>query len=249
MDLGPNRPASVAARRSRRLARLAVGLAVIAAAALATFHRPIFLGNVGEVAPGRVYRCSQPRGNLDGLLDSLRPRSILNLRGGSYADDWYLAEVQASDRLGIDFYDFPMEATRRPSRAELLTLIDLIGRCRYPLLIHCKSGADRTGLASALALMLLEGRPPGQAREQFSISFGHVPIGGPERLHEPLIEYEQWLSAGGRTHSPALFREWVERHYRDEEPSEPAPFSPLEPGSRMGPPSEWLAKWGRASRG
>ncbi|WP_145266420.1 tyrosine-protein phosphatase [Tautonia plasticadhaerens] len=254
MDSDPNRSASATSRRSRRprrLARLAVASAVVALAALAVFHRPIFLGNVGEVAPGRVYRCSQPKGNLDALLASLRPGSILNLRGGSYADDWYLAEVRASDRLGIDFYDFPMEATRRPSRSELLTLIDVIDRCRYPLLIHCKSGADRTGLASALALMLLEGRPPDRAREQFSISYGHVPIGGPERLHEPLIEYEQWLSAEGRSHSPALFRGWVERHYRDEGPPETgtSPSSPLEPGSRMGPPSEWLAKWGRASRG
>jgi hypothetical protein len=248
-----NRPAATPTRRSRRLrrlSRLGIVLAAVGLVAVGVFHRPIFLGNVGEVFPGRVYRCSQPKGNLVELLDDLRPGSILNLRGGSYADSWYLAEVEAADRLGIDFYDFPMTATRRPSRAELLTLIDLIGRCRYPLLIHCKSGSDRTGLASALVLMLLDGQPPDRAREQFSILYGHVPIGGPEHLHEPLLEYEDWLVSEGHPHAPARFREWVERHYRDEESGgESAPFSPLQPGSRMGPPPEWLAEGRRASRG
>ena len=50
---------------------------------------------------GAVYRCAQPKGNLPDLIAECRPRSILNLRGGSYRDDWYDAEVRAG-RAGRD---------------------------------------------------------------------------------------------------------------------------------------------------
>ena len=55
------------------------------------------------------------------------------------------------------YYDLPLSATRRPTRRELLQLIDLLETCSYPLLIHCKSGADRTGLASALYRLVRRG--------------------------------------------------------------------------------------------
>jgi len=151
-------------------------------------------------------------------------------------DDWYLAELGAAAHLGIDFYDFLMRPDRRPSRRELLTLIDLFDRCRYPLLIHCKSGADRTGLASALYRMTRGGESPEEALGAFSVAYGHMPIGGPERLHEPIEEYRAWLRAEGRPHEPRRFRDWVARHYRDERPGDSGPIEPLEPGTRLSPP-------------
>ncbi len=154
----------------------------------------------------------------------------MNLRGGSWADSWYDQEVRLTGSDGVDFYDFPMSATRRPTRRELLTLIDLFGRCRYPLLIHCKSGADRTGLASAVYLMTVEGKGPGAALGAFSLAYGHVPLNGPERLHEPLREYSAWLAKEGRTHSPGQFRDWVLNLYPSNDSA--APPAELQPGPR-----------------
>ena len=71
---------------------------------------------------------------------------------------------------GLSLYDLPLSATRRPARLELLRLIDVLERCPYPLLIHCKSGADRTGLASALYLMLQRGETPERAGAAFRSS-------------------------------------------------------------------------------
>ena len=96
-------------------------------------------------------------------------------------------------------------------RRELLTLIDFFDHCQYPLLIHCKAGADRTGLASALYLMIRQDEPPREAIRAFTIYHGHVPLFGTEHLHEPLDEYAQWLDSRGLTHTPARFREWVKK--------------------------------------
>src|SRR4029077_7746227 len=118
-----------------------------------TFRRPWFHSNLRGVDAWRVIRSAQPTTHLCDWIQDYHLRSILNLRGGTPADWWYEAEVKAAQASGVWFYDFPLSATRRPTRRELLVLIDILKSCSYPLLIHCKSGADRTGLASALYLM------------------------------------------------------------------------------------------------
>ena len=39
----------------------------------------------------------------------------------------------------MTFFDLPLSATTRPGRSDLLRLIDVLDRCPYPLLIHCKA--------------------------------------------------------------------------------------------------------------
>jgi protein tyrosine phosphatase (PTP) superfamily phosphohydrolase (DUF442 family) len=225
---------AVIRRRSlkARVARVLGVVAVLGALVVTVGHRPIFFGNFGVVDPGRVYRSAQPWADLRRTVASYHLASILNLRGGSEADPWYAAEVRATRDLGVDFYDLPLSATQRPSRRELLVLLDLFGRCRYPLLIHCKSGSDRTGLASALYLMAVRGVAPREALAAFSVLHGHVPIGGPERLHEPFKEYAAWLQDRHLDHSPDRLRSWVEREYQADDVA--TVISPIEPGPRLG---------------
>src|SRR5579875_2073807 len=216
-------------RRLRRIALAAAFVLLILALSLCwAFRRPWFEGNLGTVEPGRVIRSAQPTSRLASWIREYRLRSILNLRGGSVADSWYDAEVKTARAAGVLFYDFPISATRRPTRHELLVLIDTLASCPYPLLIHCKSGADRTGLASALYLMTQRGVPPEQAERAFTLEHGHVPLCGPEHLHEPLVEYAAWLASRGLPHSPDRFRDWVKHEYAS--PGGPEDPPPLRPG-------------------
>ncbi len=220
--------------RRRRLRRIvlasSVVLLVLGLSLCWTFRRPWFRGNFGIVEPGCVIRSAQPTSRLGGWIHEYHLRSILNLRGGGPADWWYDSEVKAARAGDVCFYDYPISATRRPTRHDLLVLIDTLRSCPYPLLIHCKSGADRTGLASALYLMLMRGVPPEQAEGAFTLEHGHIPLGGPEHLHEPLREYAAWLAASGLEHSPDRFRDWVKKEYRS--PDGPDDPQPLRPGPR-----------------
>lgn len=223
-----------AGRRSRRSRRRRY-LGLLAGAALLlsayTFQRPLFYGNFAAVERGRVYRSSQPRGGLEGLIRGYKLATILNLRGGTPAEAFYADELRLTRRYGVDFYDFPMSATRRPNRRELLTLLDLFGRCKYPVLIHCKSGSDRTGLASALYLMAgPRGVAPDRALRAFSLHYGHVGLGGTETLHEPFVEYAGWLKAQRVAHTPGRLRHWVEYEYAGDDTT--PGFRPLRPGPR-----------------
>lgn len=210
---------------------LRAGLIVILGVTAYEFRRPWFHGNFGVVERGRVYRSSQPREGLEGLIRDFKLTTILNLRGGSTAEAFYADELRLTREFGVDFYDFPLSATRRPSRRELLMLLDLYPRCRYPLLIHCKSGSDRTGLASALYLMVgPRAVPPDRAMRAFSLHYGHVGLGGTQLLHEPIVEYADWLKAHRLAHTPERLRHWVEHDYASADAA--TTFTPLRPGPR-----------------
>lgn len=226
---------AVAAFRHSRGVWLVRGLVALALLAGVGFGFIQYQGNFGVVDPGRVYRSARPRGGLREWIRAYQLASILNLCGGSQADAWYASEIQVARELEVAFYDLPLSAIRRPTRRELLILIDLLGQCRYPLLIHCKSGSDRTGMATALYLLVGRGEAPDRAIRAFSIGYGHVPFLGPEHLHEPLLEYAEWLKAHRLTHTPDRFRDWVAHDYRADDPATNIPPLPTGPRARYRP--------------
>jgi protein tyrosine phosphatase (PTP) superfamily phosphohydrolase (DUF442 family) len=226
-DLSPAR----SSRSRMHLGKTAALAALVCAISAGwVFRRPWFFGNLGVVDPGQVMRSAQPTTQLARWAHDFQIHSILNLRGGSPSDWWYKAEVNTAHESGVSFYDLPLNATRRPARHELLILIDLLERCPYPLLIHCKSGADRTGLASALYLMVRRGEPPERALHAFSLEYGHIAAFGTEHLHEPLQEYAAWLKTNRLSHTPERFRAWVRNDYRADDPPADPPL--LQPGPR-----------------
>jgi protein tyrosine phosphatase (PTP) superfamily phosphohydrolase (DUF442 family) len=232
----PEAPAATPRRWRRRLVRVGVVLLVIAVGAGVRFERFLFRNNQGTVAAGRLYRSAQPGRELAQTANRLALKSVLNLRGGDTTDWWYANEVQVAKQHDIAFYDLPLSAGRPPSRRELITLIDVLERAPYPMLVHCKSGADRTGLAAAVYRLVILGEPPEQAKQAFSYDYAHIPLLGPERLHEPIDAYARWLAWRRRPHSPETFRIWAVTQYRAGPEAEAAdagnPFEPLQPGPR-----------------
>jgi protein tyrosine/serine phosphatase len=77
-----------------------------------------------------------------------------------------------------------------------------------PALLHCKSGADRSGFAAALYLMLAEGRPVTQARRQLSLRYGHNRFGRAGLLD---AFFDAYARETGKTPMPLM--EWVETVY------------------------------------
>ena len=91
-----------------------------------------------------------------------------------------------------------MKATTRPTRSELLTLIDFFDHCQYPLLIHCKAGADRTGLASALYLMMQKDVPPQEAiRSLHDLPRPYSRFSAPNTCTSLWTNMQQWLGSKG----------------------------------------------------
>lgn len=164
--------------------------------------------NLDQIAPG-VWRANQPSPKrLQHYRDTLGLKSVLNLRGKTQ-QGFYLFELEACQKLGLTLHDISFSARRAPSKAAMLELIDLMPRLEKPTLIHCKSGADRTGLVAAIYLLTVEGRPMAEARRQLSLRYLHVKASATGIMDAFLDMYE--AEAQGRS-----LRDWVAQDYTQE---------------------------------
>ena len=94
-----------------------------------------------------------------------------------------------SATLDVCQEDLCFSAGRLPAVAEMRRLVEVLDRSERPLLFHCQRGTDRTGLASAVALLLLTDRPYDEARRQLGLRYGHVALrrhGQPRPVLRPL---------------------------------------------------------------
>ena len=122
--------------------------------------------NQYEIASG-VWRSNQPSKARLQKLHDMGIRTILNLRGQDKFS-FYLFERESCADLGITLIDHKIYARSLVPRAQYLALFDIFDRLEKPFLLHCKSGADRAGLASALWLMHKEGVSVQDARAMLS---------------------------------------------------------------------------------
>ncbi|KQS76301.1 protein tyrosine phosphatase [Rhizobium sp. Leaf384] len=142
----------------------------------AHFGRILLTDNFHEVIPGQLYRSAQPSGaDLSEYKSRYGIRTVINLRGeGSSA--WYRDEVEAAAREGMVHIDFRMSAFKALTLEENYALIAILRDSPKPILIHCKSGADRTGLASVIYASQVAGEDAETAGRQLSIAYGHIAI-------------------------------------------------------------------------
>lgn len=130
-----------------------------------------FWTNFHEVAPG-VYRSNQPGPARLKRYHDLGIRTVLNLRGSAQLS-YYLFERETCRRLGMEMVDVNLSARTLAPPEVILRLVELFRTLPRPLVMHCKSGADRTGFAAALYLMLIEGRPVEEAMRQLDWRYVH----------------------------------------------------------------------------
>jgi hypothetical protein len=186
-----------------------------AALAVGTEAWSVMLGkNFHAVIPGRVYRCAQLSGpTLGRLLDDYHIRTVINLRGCCAPFPWYLDECRATHDRNVSQEDVCFSAGRLPSVTEMRHFVEVLDRSEYPILFHCRRGADRTGMAAAIVLLLQTDLSLESACGQLSLRYGHLALGRPAYLDYFLDLYRAWLERHGREHSRAAFRRWIQDGY------------------------------------
>jgi protein tyrosine phosphatase (PTP) superfamily phosphohydrolase (DUF442 family) len=148
-------------------------------------------GNLHTVESGLVYRSAQlSEEEFTRQVKKLGIRSVINLRGENLGADWYEAEVKAAKSLGVAFINYRMSAQVVLTVEQMKELALVMKGAPKPLLIHCRAGADRTGLAAAL-YCLEEGMLPGFVQLQLSPCFGHFPFLYSESIamDQSLVQY------------------------------------------------------------
>lgn len=129
--------------------------------------------NFAQVAPG-VYRSNQPDMKRLKTYQKLGVKSVLNLRGESKKPFFALTQ-EACDAAGMNLHTINnLSASKAPDQAALLEIFGIFDRAERGLLIHCRSGADRTGLISTFYLVDKCGMPLAQARKHLSLRYLHI---------------------------------------------------------------------------
>jgi protein tyrosine phosphatase (PTP) superfamily phosphohydrolase (DUF442 family) len=210
-----SRESGVTTSHGRWTKRICVGLlAGVILAAGAEIARLCLTHNLHAVIPGKVYRSAQlSPANLESVVRRYGIRTVVNLRGCSDPNPWYVDECRATHEMGIQQADICFSAGRLPSDVELRRFVRTLDKTEYPILLHCFRGADRTGMASALVLLLQGGTTFEEARQQLGPRYGHAALGRPAHLDDFLDSYGQWLVSERRVHSAATVREWLDHGY------------------------------------
>ncbi len=165
--------------------------------------------NLHQVAEG-VWRSNQPGPNRYGQFRELGLRTIINLRGQRHYSS-VLFEQEACDAQGITLLHMDLRADRLAEGGEYVRLLEMMERAEKPLLIHCKSGADRTGLAAALYLIDQGLAPVEEAKRQLSFRYLHWKIARAGVLDALLEAY-----AADQGEAPLPIREWLLTRYDPE---------------------------------
>lgn len=148
--------------------------------------------NFRVVTAGRFYRSGRMSGpDLEARLVEHGIRRAVNLCGRQRTE-WYRDELEICSRLNIRHDNVRMSSRRHPSRDDLRHLIRIFRSGPYPMLVHCGGGADRSGLAAAIYLIVAEGQDvQSAAGEQLTWHYGHLPILGMRNLDRFFQLYER----------------------------------------------------------
>lgn len=120
----------------------------------------------------QLYRAAQPEAAGFAALPALGITTVLSLR--QLVDDTPLATG-----TGLTLHRIPMKSrdVAEDGSAKLVAALRLIHRSKTPILVHCRHGADRTGVICALYRMLFQGWSRDEALAELTQgSFGFHPV-------------------------------------------------------------------------
>ena len=122
----------------------------------------------------KTYRSNQPFPWQ--ILDDKNKRgikTIINLRGVRNCSSFFL-EKETCKKHNIKLINFPVTSRAAPKVETILAAKKLFNEIEYPVIMHCKSGADRAGLMSALYLILHKNISVDEAKKQLSFKYLHI---------------------------------------------------------------------------
>lgn len=136
-------------------------------------------GNFHIVTAGQFYRSAQlDKDELIHYIKKYHIKSILNLRGKRENSRWYKKEIEISQKMGVIHYDYGIPATHEVDDKEMDSILNILINAPKPLLIHCKAGADRSGLVSAIWEYAIKRETAKESAEQLSLIYLHFPYLG-----------------------------------------------------------------------
>jgi protein tyrosine/serine phosphatase len=155
------------------------------------------LPNFRRVADG-LYRGGQPTEVGLQELVQLKIKTVVNLRDN---DDRARAEETAAVAAGLRYFNLPLSNFHKPGNERVAEILSIINApANQPVFVHCKRGADRTGVIIAIYRIERDGWTSEQAKkeaEQFGLGFWQI------RMKDYISDYYEHKVAKSESTLPA----------------------------------------------
>lgn len=182
---------------------IAIAVAILAAIVI----YDLYIHNFHVVIPKQVYRSRQlSQAQFTQVIQQYHLKSIINLRGAHPTLHWYQQEMHAVKKAHIKHYDIALNSKTLPSPSQLKRLVKLLASAPRPLLIHCESGVDRSGLA-AVIILILNNAPMDTIKSQVSLRY--FVLSNKSVGKQLLRQYEAWLKEHGLKTNRINFYKWL----------------------------------------
>ena len=158
----------------------------------------------------KLYRSNMPTPLRIKKYSQLGIKTIINLRGIRKDGGWLL-ENEACKKYKSKLIDFRARSRAAPEKEMILKADKLFKDIEYPALIHCKSGADRAGLVSALYLIVIEKLSVAEAKKQLSFKYLHLDFTKTGILDYIFDVFSERLKIGDID-----FCDWLKKEYNAE---------------------------------
>lgn len=166
--------------------------------------------NFHSVDPGKFYRSAQlTPDEFKEVVAKYGIKTVVNLRGHQDGEWWYNGEKETLGQLGVRFETIGFSTDYVQPVNAWTQYLDILKTAERPILVHCRSGADRTGEASAIYAMEYMHKSREEALDQLSPLYLHFePFKRAKKLFVRNYQGSQWLR---REYDPCAepFREYL----------------------------------------
>ena len=162
-------------------------------------------GNFHTLEADKTYRSAQPTApQLRTAIERLGIKTVVNLRGPNAGKPWYDAEADVCREMNVTLRDHRLSANRLPSAEEIAGVVQTLETLEpqdYPILIHCRGGADRSGMVSALYRIEIQGKSKAEAMAELDLKYLHFNAFTPcmDKFVEIYESGPDWLAEYGDT--------------------------------------------------
>ncbi len=163
----------------KRYFKIGLSLALLIGFSLIIYRTSVFRisQNFAVVEDGKLFRSAQLKTNeLEETIKKHGIKTVISLRGWPGKTAYYDAEAETLARLNTKFLALDFDDKFFPTEKELKRLFNAFEHGEYPMLIHCRVGADRTGMVAALYQQAYMKKSVDESLRQLTFKYWHVPL-------------------------------------------------------------------------
>jgi protein tyrosine/serine phosphatase len=155
-----------------------------------------------------TYRSSQPTmWQLRRVVKKLGIKTILNLKGNNPNSAYWAFEKEQCAKLGIRLVDIEIYSRETPWPENIRHAKEVFESIEYPMWMHCKAGADRTGIYATFYQYFHQGIPIEQTDQLKLWPYGHIRHSEAGKIDNYLEHYKAYL----KEHPEVSLLDWAER--------------------------------------